>query len=432
MDLMKFYDITSKHLKHLTLTLLAVFLANDFQAQNMSHSPYSRFGIGDLQPIKTPRNMAMGGLSVGLVSISDLSSRNPASYMNLDSLVVNFEVTMRATFSRLHESGQASTNTNSAALGQISFAFPITSWLKSSFGLTPSSNISYDVTRETVCEDMGRQRLRNFGQGGFNQLFFGAALGTRRISVGANFNYQIGSFTRDVHFSFPDTVLQVPTMTEMHTYLDASGFFFDFGIQYKQPLPNNFQLGFGFTYTPKYILNATRNYHVLSRAINGMIVPIHASDDENGTLQMPDMYAFGLSFERLGRWVIAAEYSVVNFGNYREYGHRDLNLSTSSTFRAGLELKGNRLHNDLFNRMSYRFGFHYGTGYVRHNDREINQFGVSFGFGMPVRRSLSRVDFAIEVGRRGNANIGQIQENYGRIIIGISAFDRWFVRRRFD
>jgi hypothetical protein len=97
-----------------------------------------------------------------------------------------------------------------------------------------------------------------------------------------------------------------------------------------------------------------------------------------------------------------------------------------------VELIGRHLDNNFMNRLSYRFGYHYGTNYVAFENSIRTQFGVSFGIGMPIRRGHSRLDLAVEFGRKGNINDGQIQENYGRIIVGISAFDRWFMRPRFD
>ncbi|MDR0438273.1 MAG: outer membrane protein transport protein [Bacteroidales bacterium] len=386
-----------------------------------------------------PRNVAMGGLSVGLTGTSNLSVKNPASYLNLDSLRVMFEVSLQATYSRLHEkqlnSELISANTNSVSLGQISFAFPITSWLKSSFGLVPTSNMSYHVLREIPDPDsipkIGKYELHHYGNGGFSQVFLGLAAGTSRVSVGANANYQFGSFTRTAELAFRDTVLTAPSGTRQNNYIEAAGFSWDLGLQYRHPLNNSYQLGFGFTYTPKSNLNASRNRQILSVG-NHIPDTISGGDTEKGTLQMPDRYAFGLSFERLNRWVIAAEYSAVNFKNYREFSERDPNLSNAYTFRAGMELKGRRLDNDFLNRLTYRVGYHYGTNYIIFDDREIKQFGVSFGVGVPIRRSFTRVDFAVEIGRKGRVDAGQIQENYGRIVIGLSAFDRWFMRPKFD
>ncbi|MCL2027724.1 MAG: outer membrane protein transport protein, partial [Bacteroidales bacterium] len=347
---MKFYNITYHSFRQSLYLLSFACFAVGSQAQNASNSPYSRFGIGDLQTIQTPRHLGMGGLSVGLAGVSDFSSKNPASYLNLDSLQVAFEVSLQGTYSRLHEqqpnSEMTSANTNSVSLGQISFAFPITPWLKSSFGLTPKSNMNYNVIREISGDpNLGRQILNHSGQGGLSQVFLGIAGGTSSIAVGVNANYQFGSFVRSAGLLFVDTVLQAPRGTYQDKEVEAAGFAFDLGLQYKQPLLRNYQLGVGFTYSPKYNLNGSRSllayagYGDQGRTLRDTI---SATGAVEGTLRMPDKYTIGLSFERLNRWVFGAEYAVVNFKNYQEFFQGDTNLSNAYTFRTGLELKGRR------------------------------------------------------------------------------------------
>ncbi len=436
-DSMKFYNIISNNFKLLLFLVFLLFGAMNIQAQNVSNSPYSRFGVGDLQSVQTPRNVAMGGLSVALTGTQNLSEKNPASYMNLDSMSVTFELSLHGTFSKLSEkqpnSEILSARTNSASLGHISFAFPITSWLKSCFGLTPGSNMSYDVRSEYEDPILGKYVQDYDGRGGLNQVFLGFALGTNRVSVGANVNYHFGSFERQMILAFTDTVLPYPMQTRQEKWLEASGVSVDLGLQYKQPLSKNYQLGVGFSYTPKYKLNASRYTQVFSElAEDYQTQIIYLDSTEDGTLQMPDIYTFGVSIERLNRWVAGIEYSGANFKNYREFSQSDPNLSNAYTIRAGAELKGQPMETSFLSRLSYRVGGHYGTNHIIFQDAKVKQFGVSFGLGIPVRRSQSRIDLSVEFGRKGNMNDGHIQENYGRVVVGISAFDRWFIRGKFD
>lgn len=432
---MKFCDITFKPLKKLLTLLFTALVAFSIQAQNASNSPYSRFGVGDLQSIQTPRNVAMGGISTGLTGLHNVSNRNPASYINLDSNAVIFELSFRTAFSELSEKqidgNTLKTNTNNASLGQISLAFPITSWLKASFGLTPKSAMGYDVLNEGTTSDGLAYNRRHQGQGGLNQGFFGLALGTSRVSVGANINYNFGSYERSTTYAFVrDSMIIYPSYTSYEKSLDAQGVSFDIGAQYRQPLPNNYQLGIGLTYSPGYSLNASRSEELLSIFSNGLDTLLNQK--ETGTLKMPAQYSFGLSLEKLERWVIGAEYSLVDFSNYEEFSRRDASLIQAKTFRVGAELMGQRTSNNFMGAISYRIGYHTGTGYVSYHDAEIKQFGISVGLGIPIRRMLSRLDVAFEFGRRGSLDAGQIQENYGRITLGITAFERWFVRGKFE
>jgi len=451
---MKFYSITSRDLKTLLIFLLVTVLAGSLQAQNHAISPYSRFGVGDLQPIQTPRNVAMGGVSVGLSSPLSVTSRNPATLRNLDSLMVNFEVTMHSVMSRLQENQNIngvdttlSARSNRASLGQISFAFPITNWLGAGFGLTPATNMNYNVSREFGHGDtiLGMRILNHQGNGGLNQVFFGVGIGTDRISVGANFNYQFGMFTRNTFMSLfnylilGDTVqVQILTATtENLTEVSVGGFFVDLGLQFRQPLSDRFALGLGLTYRPRYSINATRDFVLRSNSGGGVLDTIASEFGADGSIRMPDMFTVGLSLERLGRWVIAGEYSFVNFSSYREFERPDPNLGLSQTFRIGMEFMGQPLHSNFMNRLSYRFGAHHGTSYVAFHNNAITQQGISVGLGMPIARrgfggGFARLDVAVEFGRKGSLNDGQIQENYARIVVGLSAFERWFQRGRFD
>lgn len=436
-DLMKIYNTLSDLFKRFFIFLFFAFLAIVFQAQNVYNSPYSRFGIGDLKAIQNPRNAAMGGISIGLTGLNNVSNSNPASYINLDSMAVSFDVSLHATFSSLSEKADGntlSTNTNNSSLGQLSLAFPITSWIKAGFGLKPASGMGYDVMQEGLQNQGMEYSRQHIGQGGLNQVFVGFAIGTNRISVGANLNYHFGSFYRQINESFTedDSLIVAPSMTQYRKDLDASGTSIEFGIQYRQPLSKNYLLGLGVTYTPSHTLNASRKVLLLSMFNTSVVDSILKGETEEGTLKMPAQYAVGLSFEKLNRWVIGAEYTVVNFEKYQEFSEHDANLRNAQNIRLGAELKGQPMGNNFFGRISYRLGYHHGTNYVAFQESPIKQTGISIGFGIPIRRTHSGIDIAVEIGRKGNLDKGQIQESYARITVGISAFERWFMREKFE
>ena len=46
--------------------------------------------------------------------------------------------------------------------------------------------------------------------------------------------------------------------------------------------------------------------------------------------------------------------------------------------------------------------------------------------------TISRVNFGIESGKRGNLNKISIKENYLKFIIGSSINNIWFIKRKFD
>jgi len=66
------------------LVLFPVMLFAQFN--NNTTSPYSRFGLGDLQGYSFGRTAAMGGASLASRNNMQINTSNPASYTAVDSL----------------------------------------------------------------------------------------------------------------------------------------------------------------------------------------------------------------------------------------------------------------------------------------------------------------------------------------------------------
>ena len=73
-------------------------------------------------------------------------------------------------------------------------------------------------------------------------------------------------------------------------------------------------------------------------------------------------------------------------------------------------------------RITYRTGVSYDKYPYLINGVPLKDFGINFGFSMPVSR----------VGKRGNVKDNTIEENYFKFYFGATFNDQWFVRRRFD
>ena len=52
-------------------------------AQNESNSPYSRFGLGDIQNFSTANQSAMGGTGIAIYDPLLINLNNPASYSSV-------------------------------------------------------------------------------------------------------------------------------------------------------------------------------------------------------------------------------------------------------------------------------------------------------------------------------------------------------------
>jgi hypothetical protein len=82
--------------------------------------------------------------------------------------------------------------------------------------------------------------------------------------------------------------------------------------------------------------------------------------------------------------------------------------------------------------VTYRAGFNYeNTGLIINNE-SINNYGITFGLGLPLGGSFSNINVGFEYGKRGTTNSGLIEENYTNVFISLSLNDRWFVKRKYE
>ena len=89
--------------------------------------------------------------------------------------------------------------------------------------------------------------------------------------------------------------------------------------------------------------------------------------------------------------------------------------------------------------MVYRAGFFYGKSNLQLNDNHLQEFGITFGIGVPIGRTkgfdkrtwFSKMNLAFEVGQRGDINV--IRETFFRATLGFSLSDRgWFQKRQYN
>ena len=76
-------------------------------------------------------------------------------------------------------------------------------------------------------------------------------------------------------------------------------------------------------------------------------------------------------------------------------------------------------------------GGSFERGFLYLNEHHINKVGVSAGISLPLPKSLSKVNVAVEVGQYGTLSDGLIQERYLKFDVGVSVFERWFVKRKY-
>jgi len=57
---------------------------------------------------------------------------------------------------------------------------------------------------------------------------------------------------------------------------------------------------------------------------------------------------------------------------------------------------------------------------------------ISFGFGIPVKKSRTKYDVAVTLGQRGTTDNNLIKEQFVKFGLSVSYDGIWFVKRKYD
>jgi hypothetical protein len=85
-----------------------------------------------------------------------------------------------------------------------------------------------------------------------------------------------------------------------------------------------------------------------------------------------------------------------------------------------------------WHRAVYRLGVRYEETGINLRGENINEYGISFGVGLPVGRLFSNINIGFELGSKGTTSQGLVKENFFNTFISLSLNDRWFEKRYID
>ena len=149
-------------------------------AQNGSVSPYSYFGIGELQSKGTMENQMMGGIGMYGDSIH-INLKNPAAYSKMGIQYGedfgNTTYTAGISHKRLSFKNNIESQSNHVTnLEYISVGMALKKGLGIGFGIMPYSSVGYNMLSESVNDNGATVTNRFYGEGGLNKVYFSAGL----------------------------------------------------------------------------------------------------------------------------------------------------------------------------------------------------------------------------------------------------------------
>ena len=420
------------------LLLFPVILFAQFN--NNTTSPYSRFGLGDLHTRSLGRTFAMGGASLGSRNSLQINMANPASYTTVDSLTFLFEFGANGKFSS-YRSDISSMTANDVNFRYFTMNFRITNRLATSLGLTPYSDIGYNVRVLDYLENTGDYYIQYFGEGTLTRSYIGAAYKlSKNISIGANLNYLFGKLNHNAELIFLDS--DDFYNIQKYEYIRMSQFGLDFGVQATIPLEKNQNITLGAIFENKPEYTALQSDIMLKNIYTTNIYnqsmfdqdTLKHNKEEKSIIRFPLTYGVGLSYVKTDMLELNLDYYHQTWSKATFFGSINPVLTDLNKFAAGAEWIPNKNSiRSYAQRIAYRAGLKYEKSYLKLNNQQINDFGISFGVGLPIYRSYSTINVAAEIGKRGTQKAGLISERYVKLNLNVNLCDNlWFFKRKYD
>jgi hypothetical protein len=82
--------------------------------------------------------------------------------------------------------------------------------------------------------------------------------------------------------------------------------------------------------------------------------------------------------------------------------------------------------------MEYRIGGHYDESYALYNDKQVKEYGITFGVGVPLRKSRSRISLYVDLSTRGNLDDNLPRERTISVGASLNLYDYWFLKAKYD
>lgn len=426
-----------KAISSIIYVLVLISAIADAWSQNLSRSPYSVVGLGDLQFTGTIRQTALGQTGIALRDSFEINNLNPASYSTLRYTV--FEGAYTYTSGRISNS-LSGANTTNGTFSYFMLGFPL--WQKMgwgfSMGLQPYTGLGYNVRLRSSFNNV--ETLTDMsGRGGLTRVYAGTGIRIfKGLSAGFNFSYLFGQTTQTNLLSADAASNFFSISNERVTSI--GDFMTDFGLQYTFKPATNYRATMGLVMQQATSLRATQDYVYRTTTPDGSftIDTIDQSLNNRGAIDLPLIYGGGISIKHLDaesnqdHWIFTLQAKQGMWQDFRFFNSPD-SMVNNLQINAGFSIipvptKGK----NVLARTEYRLGFRVDNGNIRLSGTNISTMGVSAGLGVPLGKSRSKLNITAEYLRRGTHEQNLLREEYFRLSLGITILDRWFMRYRYD
>jgi len=423
----------------LAIIFLLIFISFSvsLSGQKEIDSPLARFNLGILEPAGSFRTIAMGGIGTAIRDNSTICYANPASFSSIDTISFVFDFGMDYGLNIISD-GTSHHNSDDMNFNHLMIAFPISKGFGVAAGVLPLSNGYYNMADKVSKGDpaydavTGEYTLLHVGSGNLSNVFLGSGLKlTKNFSAGINMSLLFGQITRTNEFVFSDFTHEYhDNITES---LRLTGLNLNYGLQYNASIKKDYFINAGVSYSAGMHYKSDYKDLTLKFTSTSLSDTLAYISDDSSKAYIPGTLRLGLAFGKKNKFTAGIDYVTTNWSEAKFHGSEG-NVSNTRALLFGAEYIPDRFSNYSFmKRIEYRVGGHVEDNYTVLNGKQVKEWGASFGFGIPLRNSLSKTNIFFDYTRKSlNTTAISHYENYFTMGASLNFYDRWFWKSKYD
>ena len=401
-------------LKRHILPLVCTLFAACVFAQNNTSSPFSCYGLGDVNDNVPNTYRAMGSVGIGMRNNKVICPSQPASFTACDSLTFMFDLAADLMWTYYGDDAGKKNKAN-GNLEYITLQFPLYKrYVAFSAGVMPFSSVGYNITLVDSINSDYHFIKDYYGNGGISEVYGGLSFNLFDwVALGANVYYMFGDVVNSRSVQFSES--EVSTVAQA-SELSVSSVRFREGLQFFHTFgKHTFVIGGIFenqrTLACKYTVAESTQLDTVWVA--------------NDIVQAPMMFGVGASYTFDKRLTLGFDFSRSYWSKAKVIEGFD-SLRDRNKYAFGMEYRHNPIGRNYAERMLWRVGCNLSDSYVEKVKKP--DFMVSLGMGFPLRNAGTVFNVTVEYGHRGPA--ATLEEHYLRMTLNASIAESWFFKRR--
>jgi hypothetical protein len=411
----------------LTVTSLGVMAQNNF-------SPYSQFGIGDVEDGFYNRTTGLGNTGIAYRSNRYLINNNPASFSALANQYFSMEMGIRGSF--IQYSGSpvtpASTQSGDITFRRLVMGIKVTKNWGSSIGLVPFSTQNYEFNVPYYLQGTANEVANNYyqGHGSVNKAYWANSYEFfHHVSLGVDAGYIFGQLNQK---NIIQNLSNGASETSTQTNVNLQNLYMTYGLQVYSNLGKHWSFVLGGVYSQKADLLASPQTVVLASDSS----TLQNEQLAERYLTLPNAYGAGLSLTHNEKYTWVADYRYQDWGSLHQNTYQGQGYAIASSERAslGFEISKKRIFYNQRVEMNFiQTGLYYGNSYLQINGKQIKDRGVTFGFGANSLKSPLAYNIVFQYGIKGTTANNLIRENYANVTFILNYGSIWYTKgKKFD